>query len=218
MDGGCYFRCSLETSFWYSFNMTEKSVLCSAFSSCEDLVSCYLRCLYLSLSAGSKAVGWGEAWVLFLNTWQLSRTWRTVGSGGELFFLRTRKEVRTPQMKATLRKRMTVEMRKRMKKLMMIFAVSWWMFSKQGTRWYVFTAYLDTDTRRFWVVKDYLIPTSCLSPCSDNPGSHLCMAFEAGGQDLQASCGNKSLILLLLLCLECFSLSSLAWYSLYSCL
>ena len=47
-----------------------------------------------------------------------------VGSGDELSFLRTRKEARTPQMKATLKKRMTAEMRKRMKKLMMIFAVS----------------------------------------------------------------------------------------------
>lgn len=34
------------------------------------------------------------------------------------------KKVRTPQRKMTLRKRMTVEMRKRMKKLMKIFAVS----------------------------------------------------------------------------------------------
>lgn len=47
-----------------------------------------------------------------------------VGSRHELFFLRTRKEARTPQMKVTLRKRMTVKMRKRMKKLMMIFAVN----------------------------------------------------------------------------------------------
>lgn len=47
-----------------------------------------------------------------------------MGSGDELFFLRTRKEARTPQMEATRRKRMTVEMRKRMKKLMMIFAVN----------------------------------------------------------------------------------------------
>lgn len=47
-----------------------------------------------------------------------------MGSGDELFFLRMRKEVRTPQMKATLRKKMTVKMRKRMKKLMMIFAPS----------------------------------------------------------------------------------------------
>jgi len=47
-----------------------------------------------------------------------------VGSGDEFFFLRTRKEARTPQMKMTLRKRATVETRKRMEKLMMIFAVS----------------------------------------------------------------------------------------------
>lgn len=47
-----------------------------------------------------------------------------MGSGDELFFFRMRKEARTPQMKVTLKKRMTVERRKRMKKLMMIFAVS----------------------------------------------------------------------------------------------
>lgn len=46
------------------------------------------------------------------------------GSGDELFFLRMMKKVRTPQMKMTLRKRMTAEMRKRMQKLMKIFAVS----------------------------------------------------------------------------------------------
>lgn len=45
-----------------------------------------------------------------------------VGSGDEPFFLRMRKKTRTLQMKVTLRA--TVEMRKRMKKLMMIFAVS----------------------------------------------------------------------------------------------
>lgn len=46
-----------------------------------------------------------------------------VGSGDELFFLRMMMKVRTPQMMATPRKRMTVKMR-RMKKLMKIFAVS----------------------------------------------------------------------------------------------
>lgn len=165
-----------------------QSVLRSAFRSCEDLVS-HLSCLYLNLRAESKAVVWGQAWVFISEQWyiwELSRAWGTVGSGDELFFLRMRKEVRTPQMKATLRKKMTVKMRKRMKKLMMIFAPSWWMFSKQGMHWYVFTAYLDADTRRFGVVKDYLTPTSYLSPCIDSPGSHLCMAFEAGGQDLQS--------------------------------
>jgi len=38
------------------------------------------------------------------------------------------------------------------------------MFSKQGMHWYVFTAYLNTDTRRFGVVKDYLIPACYQSP------------------------------------------------------
>lgn len=47
-----------------------------------------------------------------------------VGSGDELFFLRMMMmKVKTPQMMATPRKRMTVKMR-RMKKWMKIFAVS----------------------------------------------------------------------------------------------
>lgn len=48
--------------------MTEKSVLCSAFRSCGDMISHYLRCLYLDLRARRKAVGEGRVEVLFLNS------------------------------------------------------------------------------------------------------------------------------------------------------
>lgn len=141
--GGSDGSCSLEASLWYLFNMTQKSALYSTFSSCGDLVPHYLRCLYLELRARRKAGG--EGWSFLSEQWHIwELSWAgMVGSGDELSFLRMKKEVRTPQMKTAV----TVEMR-RMKKLMIIFAISWWKFSKQGMLWYVFTACLATDTRR----------------------------------------------------------------------
>lgn len=84
---------------------------------------CYLRCPYLNLRAESSKE---RLEFVFLNSHTLSieQGLKNGGVTDKLSFLRTRREVRTLQMKATLRKRMTVEMRKRMKKLMMIFAVS----------------------------------------------------------------------------------------------
>lgn len=152
--GGCYFSSSLEASFLRHIQCDREVSLC------DILLLALVRTSYLLLSEGCRQESRLREDLAF-NFWPATHL-RMVGSGDELFFLRMMMKVRTPQMMATPRKRMTVKMR-RMKKLMKIFAVSWSMFFKQGMQWYVSSAYLDTDTRRCGVVKNYQNPTFCLS-------------------------------------------------------
>lgn len=67
------------------------------------------------------------------------------------------------------------------------------MFSKLGVHWYVFTADLDTNARRFGGVKDYCPHPTC---AVINLAVTFVWHLQQEVRIFKASCGSKLLLLL----------------------